>query len=363
MDTETLNINPRRRRVGNNRPNNSNSNSDEIQSYLTNSLENIQFFRARYDEQITEEQRKQLILNELNLVKKEVENKSYETQCKSSWYHLINTISSLIILLSSAIIVGIQAASDCVNIPVIVFSAIIFVVEGVHKMFRWGPLGVLYKHGTVQLKRIARQVRDYMYMFHRYNSDQLLALISQLRSQYDDIDMGLYKTSMAGTARYNTGLDIEEGGGNYIPSSFNNNQGPQGNIQQGNVQQGNVPTGNVSTPVLNNTSKNDPHPSPHVHIHIDHSPNPNSVSTVLPSPYMPERVNSAPILVVNKPSSRLGVLNTERTPNGTPKPTRSSNGPSQNRLKRDSSGPINIPVVNINEDTEDTPPPIDMSEK
>ena len=191
-----------------------NDDSDGNKSFLTRSLENIPLYRARYSSKITDEQQTELILNELNMVGKEIDNKQIETQCKANFYRIVNTVFSLLIILCSAVIIGLEAASDCLNIPVIVLSSIIFAVESTHKIFQWGPQGVLYKHGTIQLKRISRQVREYMYFFHRYTPEQLLALVSMLRSQYDDIDVGLYKLSMPEAARYNTGLDIEQGNNN-----------------------------------------------------------------------------------------------------------------------------------------------------
>lgn len=334
MDTET--INPRRRNVGNNN-NTKHSNSDSSNSsnsnerdYLTSSLENLPFFRARYDEQITEEQRKQLILNEFNLIQKEIEIKTYETRFKSNWFRIINTVLSLVILLSAAIIFGIQIASDCYNIGILVCSSIIFFTEGLQKMFRLGPQGVLYKSGTIQLRRIMRQVREYMYMFHRYSSEQLLAVISQLRAQYDDIDLGLYKTSMPSNTKYNTGLDIEQGGGDptIVPvgqNSFNNN----------------------STPVLN-TEKS----SPHVHIHIDQSPNPN----IVPSPYMPEREHSTPVIVTTNNSNRLRPLYKPETPRRDILDRTNSAPPEINTEKLGEKN--HIPTISI--DSEEKTPPVNI---
>lgn len=310
-----------RRRVGNN---SNNSDDNEVRSYLTQSLEDIPLFRARYSSRISDEQRMELILNELSLVRKEVENKSIETQCKANWFRIINTLSSLVILLSSAVIIGIQAASDCVNIPVIVFSSFIFAMEGTHKMFRWGPQGVLYKHGTIQLKRIMRQTRDYMYMFHRYSVEQMLALISQLRSQYDDIDVGLYKTSMAGVAKFNTGFDVEQQGGSDNFSAMSPS----------------LDLNNRPTPVLpgisNNMSTQGGDSSPHVHIHINGTtPAPSrspkssiyaptmpmsSISApTMPTAYMPEASSSTPVLVVGPASVSLGSIDQHSGTPGTPR--------------------------------------------
>lgn len=287
-------------------------------SYLTQSLENVPFFRARYSSKITDEQRMELILNELSLVGKEVENKKIETQCKANSYRILNMISSLIIILCSAVIVGIQAASDCINIPVIVLSSIIFATESTHKLFGWGPQGVLYKHGSIQLNRISRQVREYMYFFHRYSAEQLLALITMLRTQYDDVDVGLYKLSINGAARYNTGFDIEQ------PNTGNDGSGLLNPVR-------NTPllpsaTGmasfnhsTVSAPVLRNDS-------PHVHIHIgDTTPLPkgdNSTPVLTIPSTPPTDINtSGMVSPLNHPSVRnLSQTRQPSTP-GTPRRT------------------------------------------
>ncbi len=344
-----------------NRSNPNQNNSDERKTYLNSSLENIPFYRAHYDDQITEEQRKQLILNELNLVKKEVETKSYETQFKANCFGFLNTATSLIILISAAVIVGLQSGSNCIEIPVIVLSSIIFVLEGVHKLFRLGPQGMMYKYTTVQMKKIGGQVRDYMYSFHRYNSDQLLALIGQLRAQYDDLDLGLYKTSVAGHIRYNANLDIEQGGGgNFeIPQTSNSNLNLNTNLNP-----------NLNTPFMSQISNNSTPQnisSPHVHIHIDQSPR----NGIIPAPFMPEKSVSNSILVVtdnNKlsvdetpiSSNREGNLATPlQVPSGTKRSGRSN---SVNNLS--TNIPNNIPTIEIppsDTDSEDKTLPVKIT--
>ena len=316
-------------------------------NYLTQSLEDIPIFRARYSSQITDEQRLELVLNELSLVRKEVDTKSIETQCKANWFRVINTLSSLIILASSAVIIGLQAASTCLNIPVIVFSSIIFVMEGTHKIFRWGPQGVLYKNGTVRLKRISRQIRDYMYMFHRYNVDQLLTIISQLRAQFDDIDVNLYKTSMAGAAKYNTGFEVD-------------------NPEIDNVNMGNINAGSpTSTPVLlggnggnnnnNNGGNNGNNSSPHVHIHIDQSPMPSPLPSHLqpPSSHISRRGTvSAPTL-----DKKLSESVSESTPVLViPIDNIISTPETPRKILRSSFNRNNTPNISVSEPNTQTPP-------
>lgn len=158
---------------------------------------------------LSEEKRTRLILNELNIVGKEIENKQIEAQCKANVYRIINTVSSLLIIISAAVIAGMEATSNCLNIPVLVFSGIIFFTEGTHKLCQWGPQGVLYMHGSIQLKKLQRQAKEYMFFFRRYTTEQLLTLINILRDQCDDVDMGLYKLSVSGQVHYNSGFDID----------------------------------------------------------------------------------------------------------------------------------------------------------
>ncbi len=238
---------------------------------------------VRYNHDISEHQRMELVLNELSIVSDIVETKTIKTQLKANIFQFINTLSSFLIIIFSAVIVGIQAASDCVNIPVIVLSALIFIVESVHKLLNWGPQGIRYKTATIQLKRISGNIRYYMYMFYKFSSEQLLSIVNQLRSQYDDIDMGLYSTSTTGNVRYDTGLDIEEGGN----SPTNNTSIP--NITS------------VTNPSYNGQSnKNESErSSPHVHIHLD-----QFSSTSLPN--INHSRNSSLTSVTSPPISNTG---------------------------------------------------------
>jgi len=331
---------------------------DENRTYLKQTMENMSLFRARYNSEITDEQRIGLILNELSLVKEEVENKQIETQCKANSYRILNTISSLIIILCSAVIVGLQAASDCINIPVIVLSSIIFVTESTHKLFRWGPQGVLYKHGSIQLKRISRQVREYTYFCHRYSAEQLLALISMLRAQYDDVDVGLYKLSMNGMARYNTGFDIENQNGGNNSSFLNPNQNQSTPVLPSASGMMSFNQTNTSTPNLNNDSQ-------HVHIHIDGmtplSANDNNSMPTLTIPSTPNTSGLSPN--VNRKVQKLSSFRTPtKTPStylhsgpnsGTINPSSNDNMPQTSHVRTNID---KIPTINV--DSEDNLPPI-----
>jgi hypothetical protein len=285
---------------------------------LRRSQDDLSLFRTRYDTRMSDENRMELILNELSLFRKEVETKSIETQCRANWYRIINGGISLGILLFSAIIIGIQAASECINYYNIALASLIFAMEGTHKIFRWGPQGVFYKYNTILLKKILWQARDYMYMFNNYTPEQLLAVISQLRTQFDDIDVGLYRTSMAGVARFNTGFDVDTGG-NILPQT---------------TSMGNTPIGQ-NTPDNKNSNS-------HVHIHINNSPASRELPEI-PSAYMPERNNSDPILIV----SGSPVVNENNKPTKTPSTPRRIH---QSNTYQDDVA-INIPTIDISSDS------------
>ena len=209
----------------------------------------------------TDDERMQLIINELNLVGQEIDNKKTQVRLKANFYHVINTLSSLLILICAAVSLGIEAAADCRSIPVIVLASIIFVVEGTHKLCRWGPLGTLYKTANIQLNRISRQCREYMYFFERYTPEQLFSLVMTLRSHCDDVDSELFNLSMAGTGRYGTNFEVD----------------PSATAQQQDTTRSTASMQNrttTSSPEIHNSGGIMGTPNSQIHIHIN-SPSKN----------------------------------------------------------------------------------------
>ena len=324
-------------------------NSQYRQSYLAESLENIPLYRARYNSKITEEQRIELILNELNLVEKEVENKQTETEWKSKLFRFLNILSTLAIISCSAIIFGLELADDCTNIGIIVMSALILITEGIQKAFRLGPLGLLYKHGNLQLKRISRQVREYMYFFNQYTPEQLLSLVSTLRAQYDDVDIGIYELSLNNTARYNNGLDIESGAPLNLESRFAQNSFPS------NRSQNNIPG------ISPNVSQN----SPQVHIHIDPSHIDNNSNLNQDN----DNLNlSLPILHPNisnltrnhrpnsNPTLKLNRTDYQKNDNSHSPHLKRSNNQSPHLKRSNNQSSNNVPIIYIESDDSPAPP-------
>lgn len=197
--------------------------------------ENDDMFSARCDTNISELERSRLIFDELKIILIETDTKSIETQYKANAYRFINNLSVFITIACAGVIVGLQAASECINIPGIVLASVIFILQGIQPIFRLAQQGFLYKQGTISLRRIKRQVRDIMYMYHTYTAEQVIAMLSQLRASFDEVDLGLFKVSISQQAKYNTGLVIP------------NSNEPQGQNSNNNLQK----------------------PPSHVHIHLD----------------------------------------------------------------------------------------------
>jgi hypothetical protein len=307
--------------------------------------DNITMVRALLDEELTEQERKEVILKELNSVKKSVDGLVITTDCRARWYRNINTLFNLIIISFSAVIVGIEAASECINIPVIVLSSLIFLVKSCHTLFRWGQLGVLYKYGNTLLRRISRQARTYIYQSRNYTTDQLLALMDQIQEQYDDVEVSLYSSSVSEPVNYDTGLRLNENPNNSIPPSvFNHGQ----NIKD----------------------SDKPDSSPHLHIHIDNSPHPNksSVETdprlltplarvetdnlapittkhVSPAYYSPQVKNRINTPVYMYPVSETGTPEAPSTP-------LKSKEPSRSRFSQDESNDVVLEIPKIYIDSE-----------
>ena len=213
--------------------------------------ENI--YKTRCDPKISELQRREYIYGEFELVGSSIETKAIETGNKAGIFRFVNVLSSLGSIALSVIILGLEAASECINIPVIVLSSLIFLTESAHKLLGWGPQGIIYKQNTIRLKRVNRQIRNVMLQFHTFSTEWLLAMIGQFWTEYDDIEVGLYKLTTPDAAKYNTGLSFE------------------GGVPEQTQQQ--LPSMNQVSPFPTVSNHNDgKHSSPHFHIHIDKTP-------------------------------------------------------------------------------------------
>jgi len=205
-----------------------------------------EIYKAR-NVNIPETRRKELVFTEIELLDKDIDIKSSTTRIKSNVYGKINSLTIVLILVCSGIIAVYQGLSDCKNIPVISLSCVIFVSQGISKVFELGEKGYFYKRGTIRLRRLKRQARDMMYLFHTFTVEQVLSFVSQLRSEFDEIDLELYDVSLPKNVSYNDGFVVndEQSSINRLPSNHTPREGP-------------------NTPLQDNQ---------HLHIHIDnHSP-------------------------------------------------------------------------------------------
>ena len=181
-------------------------------------------YNTRCNNEITDDERRKYLFGEFEVVSGAIEVKSLETNKKANIFRMINVSSSLTILLLAGLIIGLEAASDCINIPVITFSSIIFFIQGAHEYIKWGPQGIIYKQNTIRLRRVRRQIRNVMLQFHTFTTEWLLAIIGQYWVEFEDIDVGIYQLTTPGQLKYNTGgnIDIETGPDPVNAQSFHN---------------------------------------------------------------------------------------------------------------------------------------------
>ena len=253
--------------------------------------ENI--YKTRCDPEISEIQRREYIYGEFELVGSAIETKAIETGNKAAIFRFFNVLSSLGIITLSAVMIGLEAASDCMNIPVIVLSSLIFLTETSHKLFGWGTQGITYKQNTIRLKRVNRQIRNVMLQFHTFSTEWLLAIIGQFWTEYDDIEVGLYKLTTPDAAKYNTGLSFESG------------------VPQEQTQQQQLPSSNRLSPfpnISNHNHTNTKDHSPHIHIHIDKTPSHDNL--IVPASE-PRKLLTQEKINYNKPVSSLPQIEIE----------------------------------------------------
>jgi len=162
-------------------------------------------YASRVAPGLTDEQRSKLVFEETSLLEQELLDKSTKTSRWSKVFGSLNTILNLIVIVCSAIIIILSALTECQNIPVIVLGGVIFAISSSNELLKLGPRGFNYQQGTIRLRRIRRQIRDILYMFHTYTTEQVLAFLSSFRAEIDDIDLDLYKSSMTGEAKYENG--------------------------------------------------------------------------------------------------------------------------------------------------------------
>jgi len=252
---------------------------------------------------LNEEERAKLIFGELENLEEELFKKSGKIKKYSSIFQILNTVLNLTIIISSAIITILTAIYNFQNIPAIVLGGIIFFISSTNELLKLGARGYYYRQGSARLRRILGQIRDILYMYHTFNSEQILAFLSSFRAEIDEIDLDLYKSSMSGDVKFGNDiriLDIE-----------NQHKNSDSHIHI------HIDTTPSSSP------QNSPHVSPKNTPHISPNNSPYNSPHISPknSPYLPrtisaplqynknsknsrpvlKRVDSAPVISVENP--------------------------------------------------------------
>ena len=185
----------------------------------------MELFNARVGSDNDEEERAKLIFEEIIRLEEEIKRKTITSSRKSTVFWWINSSITLVVILSAFVIIIFTSIYNLQNVTTIVLSALIFAISTIKEIFKIGNQGYNYRTGTFRLRRIRQHTRDIMYMFHTYTTEQILAFISFLKTEIDEIDLDLYKTSMPGDTKFEHGIKMYENRSStpVIPS-LNNSQ-------------------------------------------------------------------------------------------------------------------------------------------
>lgn len=217
---------------------------------------------------LNDDERARLIFNEMEKMEKGLFKKSSKIKRLSTIFQILNTVLNLIVIVSSAVITILTAIYNFQNVQAIVLGGVIFAISSSNELLKLGPRGYYYRQGSIRLRRILGQIRDILYMYHTFNSEQILAFLSSFRAEIDEIDMDLYKSSMSGEVKFGNEIRI-------VDIENQNSHSPKGS----------------PTPSAKDS---------HIHIHIDSpSTSPNSspiFSRAISAPLQYRVKNSAPVL-------------------------------------------------------------------
>lgn len=220
------------------------------------------YLMARCNKEIGEFDRKQILFHELETFDTEVRTKNIHTQCKANIFRFANIISSFIVIVAGAIIVGLQATNPCISIPSLVLAGLLTTTQSLYEVFRWGPQGLFFKQATIRLKRVRRQINDIKLMIHQYTADQVMNEIRHMRNEYDDIDFTTYKMSTGESIKFQANTLEVVNDPNQLDSPFSNSN-PS------------TPVPHLSNPIMTNIQSMNHHSeSPIVKHHRHHLSDP-----------------------------------------------------------------------------------------
>jgi hypothetical protein len=162
-------------------------------------------FNIRAASNIDKKRRAELLFEEVEELQGEVKKRIKRNSRWSTIFRISNTFLGLIIILSSAIIVILEAVRDedlnGIGVAILVLGGLIFIITGASELTNLSQRGYHYRQGTIRLRRIFGQVRDLIYLFHNFQIEEVLAFINTYRAEIDEIDLDLYKSSMSGDVK------------------------------------------------------------------------------------------------------------------------------------------------------------------
>ena len=249
-------------------------------------------YNSRVAPGLNSEERSKMVFEETALLEEELYKKSLKTSIWSNFFSGLNTFLNIVVILSSAVIVTVTAINNFQNLTAIILGGVIFSISGISALLKLSDRGFNYRKGTVRLRRIRGQVRDILYMFHTYTSEQVLAFLSSFRSELDDIDLDLYQTGLTGEAKFGNGLRVVDHS-NSNPNSQQNTPLPRHDIHIH----------------IDPSPENSPHSSPRGSPHPHYSPHPSPPPSPHPSPnrsnLRPDRPSHSSLPILNYPSTPL----------------------------------------------------------
>jgi len=166
-------------------------------------------YNIRAAPNINEKRRTELLFEEVEELQEETKKRIKKNSFWSTVFRILNTILGLILIFSSGIIIILEALKEdpltAKDVSIIVLGAVIFIIAGATELLNLSQRGYHYRQGTIRLRRILGQVRDLIYLFHDFKIEEILAFVNSYRSEIDEIDLDLYKSSMSGDVKIGFG--------------------------------------------------------------------------------------------------------------------------------------------------------------
>lgn len=180
----------------------------EVTGAVQTQTESMAFARTRLGVGINEKDRLKLIFKEVEDLEVEIKEKADNIRKKSTIFWWLDLLFNVCIIGGSAAVTLVTAIETDRSIAVIVLGAVMFFFSGLFKYLKLGDKGYHYHQGNFRLHRINQQVRNLLYLFSNYSVEQILTIISNLRTELDEIEMNLYRSDIKGEGEML--LDVEK---------------------------------------------------------------------------------------------------------------------------------------------------------